>query len=488
MQRNDNTVPGTGDLKRDLAAGKRVLVRRGATCSSVRAVDGAESRTLRFVCSTDGVKRDGNRVRNEDGSWDFVNFAKNPVMLWAHDYGGMLGGAPEPPIGKWSNWQITAVDGGKALVMDATFARHDFADLIFKLYLPEDQGGDGVLRAVSIGWTPLEWSEITDENGRTVGLDFTRNELLECSAVPIPADPDAVLTQKTIAQACRSGIIPEGYVGRFALNTKRLDSGVYVLDSRSPVRLDPGAIDAPPAPANEPPAATDPADATASDPVQPITDAAAKLGGALSGLDGLDLGDGSDASKAAVGALVEASEDITEAVTALVERYGLTIADDTDPADESTEDPGQEVAQATPHELTAPLAALEAAITAQLGRLATVEARLEALGADPEERVGKKISVARKAKLADAHRCVGDGMKLIREVLDEEPDDGAASAAPVQSGEPSLEDELTQRLERLAGAVNPGVPDLDAGADYASVVMALARVGDTLTEKLKPKA
>lgn len=206
----------SGDLMRDLRDGKRVLLRRGQPCTRVADVG---ERVLKFICSTDGIKRDGNRVRNDRSSWDFRNFEKNPVMLWTHDYGSSER-PPMPPIGSWVDWGVEPDgNGGSALVMSGRFATHEFADLVYNLYL------EGHMRAVSIGWTPLEYEEILD-GGKFVGWDFTRNELLECSAVPIPADPDAIMV------AAQRGMIPERALAHFG-NWLTPSRGVaYILDSR----------------------------------------------------------------------------------------------------------------------------------------------------------------------------------------------------------------------------------------------------------------
>lgn len=194
----------SGDMARDLTEGKRVHLRMGQNTRVEEGIE--EARTIRFVCSTEGVKRDGNRVRND--GWDLKSFEKNPVMLWAHDYA-------QPPLGSWSDWKVEKEDGELALVMTAKFADYDFADTIYRLYL------DGHMRAVSIGWTPLEYEEIEDEDGRRIGFDFVKNELLECSAVPIPSDPDALMRAvsrgilnaenlESIARASRIGDISRG--------------------------------------------------------------------------------------------------------------------------------------------------------------------------------------------------------------------------------------------------------------------------------------
>lgn len=226
----------SGDLVRDLKDGKRVLLRRGTHCTVVREAPDLGERTLRFIASTDGIKRDGNRVRNDAGSWDFGNFSKNPVMLWTHDYGS-ADRPPMPPIGSWVDWTVERdTNGNSSLVMSGRFATHEFADLVYNLYL------EGHMRAVSIGWTPLEFEEIL-QDGKFIGWDFKRNELLECSAVPIPADPDAIMV------AAQRGLIPERALSHFT-NWMSPSRGIaYVLDSRErpeaagPIRTASASVD-----------------------------------------------------------------------------------------------------------------------------------------------------------------------------------------------------------------------------------------------------
>lgn len=78
-----------------------------------------------------------------------------------------------------------------ALVQKVEFAdaaTYPFADTVFNLYK------GGFLRAVSVGFMPLEHPRaIRDENNDHVtGWEFTNQELLELSAVPVPANPEAV--------------------------------------------------------------------------------------------------------------------------------------------------------------------------------------------------------------------------------------------------------------------------------------------------------
>ena len=120
MSRFDfNLDAPSGNLVRDLESGKRVELRRGQNTRVEKA--GSDERVIRFVCSTDGVKRDGNRLRND--GWDLESFSKNPVMLWSHDYS-------QPPVGSWQDWKVVKDGEDSSLVMTAKFADYDFADTV----------------------------------------------------------------------------------------------------------------------------------------------------------------------------------------------------------------------------------------------------------------------------------------------------------------------------------------------------------------------
>lgn len=137
------------------------------------------------VASTPIVDRQGEVI--EVDGWETDKFLANPVMLWAHNLGEM-----RPPIGKVTKvWRY-----GQKLMFGAKFdLQDDFAAAIFRKFK------DGFLNAFSVGFMPLERD----------GNRFVKSELLEISAVPVPANPDAVV------QLRAAGIVPVEDWSKFAL-------------------------------------------------------------------------------------------------------------------------------------------------------------------------------------------------------------------------------------------------------------------------------
>jgi len=143
----------------------------------VRQAGDPQERVLEFIGSTAHVDRYGDVIEVE--GWDLKNYQKNPVFLWAHDY-------KQPPVGK----AVKVEKGDQGLLFQVKFPtaeEYAFADTIFKLYL------GGYLRATSVGFQDLEREPITDKEGKQTGWRYKRQELYELSAVPVPANPNALV-------------------------------------------------------------------------------------------------------------------------------------------------------------------------------------------------------------------------------------------------------------------------------------------------------
>ena len=119
------------------------------------------------VASTDVIDRHGETVK-QDG-WQLDNFNKNPVLLWSHNASFS---EARPPIGKVNRiW----LDGDRLMFQPQFDMEDDFAKEIFRKYK------DGYLNSFSVGMLEVEKS----------GNTFVKQELMEISAVPVPANPEA---------------------------------------------------------------------------------------------------------------------------------------------------------------------------------------------------------------------------------------------------------------------------------------------------------
>ena len=137
--------------------------------------DAGAGELLTVVASTGAVDRHGDTVA-PDG-WQLDAYRANPVILWAHDY-------RLPAIGRAAAvWR-----DGPALLARLEFAPTEFARTVETLYR------QGYQRGVSVGFRPLRFAERRDaRSGAFLGIRFLEQELLEISAVPVPANGAALL-------------------------------------------------------------------------------------------------------------------------------------------------------------------------------------------------------------------------------------------------------------------------------------------------------
>ena len=125
---------------------------------------------MEAVISTGRPDRDGDVV--EPSGWVLENFLRNPVVLWLHDL--------SKPVGRCVDLRRTP----EGLVAVTEFAKTPLAEEIWALYR------DGFLRAWSVSFLALEWEPLPSGGRR-----FLKQELLEYSAVSVPANPEALTTE-----------------------------------------------------------------------------------------------------------------------------------------------------------------------------------------------------------------------------------------------------------------------------------------------------
>ncbi len=122
------------------------------------------------VASSEGKDRMGDVIR-ADG-WKLKNFKKNPVLMFAHKY-------DQPPVGLAKNIRVEA----KKLIFEPVF--HGITQLskeVRQMY----ESVPPIMRAFSVGFMALEVDEEKHE--------IIQQELLEISAVPVPANAEALST------------------------------------------------------------------------------------------------------------------------------------------------------------------------------------------------------------------------------------------------------------------------------------------------------
>jgi HK97 family phage prohead protease len=126
------------------------------------------------TASSENPDRDNDIIRVS--GWNLKNYKLNPVGLWAHNYF-------EHPHFKTETIKIDKQN--KTLIFKPVFDTHDRALITWNQYK------NGFLTSFSVGFSPQEF-EYRDPNERwSGGREFTKQELLEISAVPVPAHPDA---------------------------------------------------------------------------------------------------------------------------------------------------------------------------------------------------------------------------------------------------------------------------------------------------------
>lgn len=143
-----------------------------------------ENRSARFIMTSEAVDRYADIVIQS--GIDIENFLKNPTALMFHN-------SRNWPIGNWSD--VTKILSGRPKRTEGNLN-----------FLPEgvDEDADraarhvaaGSIRTVSIGFIP-DWAEVDfildDDEDWTGGFRFNKSELIECSLVPIPANPQALV-------------------------------------------------------------------------------------------------------------------------------------------------------------------------------------------------------------------------------------------------------------------------------------------------------
>ena len=133
-------------------------------------------RTISGVATTPTVDRVGDIIEPLG-----VQF-KNPMpFLWQHDH--------QSPVGT-VNFDKPTKDGITFTAKFVDPGTVDSASLKDRLQMAWDSVKTGLVRAVSIGFRPIEYAFMEDSNG----IRFIETEVFELSGVTIPANAEALIS------------------------------------------------------------------------------------------------------------------------------------------------------------------------------------------------------------------------------------------------------------------------------------------------------
>lgn len=148
--------------------------------NTIRKINAEKRDGLTFVLSDETPDRMGDVIK-ADG-WNLTNFKKNPIALFGH--------RSDFVVGNWGNLRVDS----KALLGDLQLAARGTSARIDEVVSLVEAD---VLRAVSVGFRPLK-SEPRDPEKPFAGELFIRQELVECSVVAVPANPNALAVAKSL--------------------------------------------------------------------------------------------------------------------------------------------------------------------------------------------------------------------------------------------------------------------------------------------------
>lgn len=178
-----------------------------AKLAYAKSVDSAKKTVTAYVSTYEWDRTD---EKFAPGAWDLTNYKKNPIVLWGHD-------GSNPPIGR----AIDVREDEFGLLAVAEFDTESARGAeIFGLF------ERGFLNAFSVGFIPKAHMMEPLPDQVSKGVVWTEAELLEFSAVSIPANPGAVIGRDLAEMAIKC-------LGAGAV-TKSADGDAYVVN---PVEL-----------------------------------------------------------------------------------------------------------------------------------------------------------------------------------------------------------------------------------------------------------
>jgi len=152
--------------------------------SFAKSID-ADKKLITGYVSTFEWDRDNEKFVK--GAWDLNQFLQNPVVLWAHN-------SSELPIAR----NVDLVEDDHGLMATSEFdSKNEFSMKVFDLFSRK------FLNAFSVGFIPKNY-EMQEIDGGRKGVAITEAELYEYSAVPVPANPGALVGREVAELAIKT--------------------------------------------------------------------------------------------------------------------------------------------------------------------------------------------------------------------------------------------------------------------------------------------
>jgi HK97 family phage prohead protease len=154
----------------------KTTLRRAVTGHVTKFLSTVGERQIRVIASDATPDRMGDVL--EPSGCQLDEFRSNPIMLAQH--------SPDQPIGTWPSIQVK--NGRLEAIGElAPEGVSELADEYCAL------AKSGVIKAVSVGVTPIAYEPL-----RAGGRRYTQWELIELSLVSVPANPNALVIERSL--------------------------------------------------------------------------------------------------------------------------------------------------------------------------------------------------------------------------------------------------------------------------------------------------
>jgi uncharacterized protein len=194
-------LPGRGD-----GSGPGATSEDGSRGRSPHQV--SQSSTLDFIVSDETLDRYDEVI--VASGWKLDNYLRNPVFQNSHQYGDII-----YTIGRALTTEVRSMQGRTVLYQRVEFATeaNPIAKIAYNLYKGR------FLNAVSVGFIPIRWE--MGEPGDQIARRYTEQELLEVSAVGIPANPNALALGLKAGALSKQQIKDLGALLHYALRPRK---------------------------------------------------------------------------------------------------------------------------------------------------------------------------------------------------------------------------------------------------------------------------